>query len=73
MFATTRPRALELGVATIVAQIRADNHGGLAYYEKLGFRTFDTLSAVPLIDGTPVDRILKRLRVGPASDGLATS
>lgn len=60
LFAATRAKAKERGFIAINATIRADNHGGLAYYEKMGFRTYDTLQAVPLNDGTPVDRIQKR-------------
>jgi hypothetical protein len=40
-----------------------DNRVGLAFYEKMGFRTYETLRRVPLRDGTPVDRILKRYDV----------
>lgn len=60
LFAVTKARAQALGIPTIIAEIRADNRGGLAYYDKMGFRTFKTLPSVPLRDGTPVDRILKR-------------
>ena len=63
LFAATRVRARELGLVAINAAIRADNYGGLAFYEKLGFATFRTIPAVPLQDGTPVDRILKRYDV----------
>lgn len=45
------------------AAIRADNAGGLAYYAKMGFVPYGRLAAVPLRDGTPVDRILKRYDV----------
>jgi L-amino acid N-acyltransferase YncA len=60
LFAATRIRAAELGVAVLNATIRADNRGGLAYYEKMGFTTYRTLAAVKLRDGRPVDRILKK-------------
>lgn len=60
MFAHTRSRAKDLGLATINATIRADNVQGLSFYEKMGFRIYRTLEAVPLRDGTPVDRIMKR-------------
>jgi RimJ/RimL family protein N-acetyltransferase len=64
LFARTRIRAAELGLAAINTRIRADNPGGLAYYEKMGFRTYAVDWAVPLRDGTPVDRISKRYLVG---------
>ena len=50
LFGATRWRAGELDVSTIVAQIRSDNHGGVAYHDKMGFRTFDA-SVVRLLDG----------------------
>jgi L-amino acid N-acyltransferase YncA len=60
MFAHTRSMAKDLGLTTINATIRADNVQGLSYYDKMGFRTYRTREAVPLRDGTPVDRIMKR-------------
>jgi L-amino acid N-acyltransferase YncA len=60
LFAATKAKARKLGLVAINAAIRADNRGGLAFYEKMGFRTYETLRRVPLKDGTPVDRILKR-------------
>lgn len=60
LFAATEAIARNLELAAINATIRADNTGGLAYYEKMGFRTYATDPAVPLQDGTPVDRISKR-------------
>ena len=63
LFAATKAKARKLGLVTINAAIRADNRVGLAFYEKMGFRTYKTLQHVPLKDGTPVDRILKRYDV----------
>ncbi len=63
LFAATRVMARDLGIVAINAIIRADNQRGLAFYDKLGFQTYRTLPAVPLKDGTPVDRILKRYEV----------
>ena len=60
LFAATRERARELGLAGLNAQIRADNHGGLAFYGRMGFQDYHIDAAVPLSDGTPVDRITKR-------------
>ena len=60
LFAATRSAARVMGLKAINAAIRADNSGGLAFYDKIGFETYRTLDAVPLQDGTPVDRILKR-------------
>lgn len=61
LFKATRTAARAAGVKTIDATIRSDNAGGLAYYTSLGFRDYDILTAVPLRDGTLVDRIRKRL------------
>ena len=43
------------------AYIRADNAGGLSYYNRIGFRTARVDEARPLRDGTPVDRVAKLL------------
>ena len=59
LFGATRQRAVELGLTGINATIRADNEGGLAFYEKLGFVDHEVERAVPLKYGTPVDRIGK--------------
>lgn len=72
LFAATRERARELGLAGLNAQIRADNHGGLAFYSRMGFQDHHIDAAVPLSDGTPVDRITKRYPLQaeePASSG----
>ncbi|WP_267549419.1 GNAT family N-acetyltransferase [Rhizobium rhizogenes] len=63
LFPATRAAAEELGFEFINATIRADNVSGLAYYEKMGFQTYDRLVQVPLSDGTPVDRIKKRFAI----------
>jgi GNAT superfamily N-acetyltransferase len=65
LFAATRRRAAELGLAGINATIRADNTGGLAFYSRMGFADYSVWKAVPLDDGTPVDRVSKRLRLTP--------
>jgi hypothetical protein len=63
LFAQTRIEARALELIAINAEIRADNRGGLAYYDKMGFATYRIAEAIPLRDGTPVDRICKRYRV----------
>ena len=60
LFAATRTAAMAASVRVIDATIRADNASGLGYYTAMGFRDYDRLIAVPLRDGTPVDRIRKR-------------
>jgi len=60
LFAATRDAARDLGLVGINATIRADNSGGLTFYGKQGFVDHSVAAAVPLNDGTPVDRISKR-------------
>ncbi|GAB5487449.1 MAG: GNAT family protein [Parasphingorhabdus sp.] len=60
LFKATKERAKELGLTSINACIRADNVGGLAFYSKQGFHDHSVDKAIPLNDGTPVDRINKR-------------
>jgi GNAT superfamily N-acetyltransferase len=64
LFAATVLRDRELGLRSINATIRRDNIGGRAFYEKMGFHNYRIDKAVPLEDGTPVDRISKRFFVG---------
>ena len=60
LFEHTKKAARDLGMSVINATIRADNYSGIPFYEKIGFRTYDIAKAVPLKDGTPVDRVSKR-------------
>lgn len=48
------------GYTWINASIRADNFGGLAYYDSRGFRTYRVDQNVTLADGTIVDKVHKR-------------
>lgn len=66
LFAATRARAAQLGLAAINATIRADNAGGLAFYSKQGFRDHSVTPAVPLKNGSLVDRVNKRFALRPA-------
>lgn len=61
MFAATKAAAIKAGYPWIDAKIRADNVPGLAYYSKMGFEDFKVVKDVPLADGTPMDRVTKRL------------
>lgn len=61
LLAATRAKALALGLHHINARIRADNTGGLTYYSRMGFVDYHVDRAVPLADGTPVDRVFKQL------------
>lgn len=57
--AATFAEAKARGWRAVFAYIRADNAGGLAFYEKIGLRTDRIDEAVPLKTGAPVDRIGK--------------
>ena len=63
LFWATRFAAKLAGVKTIDATVRTDNIAGLKYYSGLGFTDYDTLSLVPLHDGTPIDPIRKRFNL----------
>lgn len=60
LFAATRDLAAAHGLSAISATIRADNAGGLTFYARLGFADHGIQRAVPLRDGTPIDRVSKR-------------
>ena len=60
LFEATKAKAQELKLVAINATIRADNVPGLAYYSKMGFVDYAVAEAVPLSDGTLVDRISKK-------------
>jgi len=51
-------------VTAINATLRTDNHGGLAFYTKMGFEDWKRDAAVQLQDRMPVDRVSNRYRVG---------
>ena len=63
LFDRTKQAARELGYAHIHAIIRADNQGGLAYYQSRGFEDFRLLPDCTLADGTRVDKIWKRFEL----------
>ena len=63
LFAKTRLYASQKGIFAINATIRADNAGGLAFYDKMGYQSYSVNKAVRLSDGTCVDRISKRFSV----------
>lgn len=61
LFNITQQVSRQVGYSELVAKIRADNIGGLAYYTKMGFGDHSIIEGEPLQDGTPVDRVIKRL------------
>lgn len=63
LFDASRKAAAELGYAWINANIRADNEGGLVYYQSRGFRDYGMIEGHVLESGKVVDKILKRYDV----------
>ena len=63
LFKATVEGARAANLSAINAKIRADNVPGLAYYTKMGFQDHSVIPGVPLSDGTPVDRVLKRYQL----------
>ena len=60
LFEATKTAARAMGYTWINANIRADNTGGLAYYQSRSFETYGRKDGVILEDGTEVSKILKR-------------
>lgn len=60
LFEHSRKTAVALGYKWINATIRADNTGGLAYYQSRGFEDYARHPNVELANGQVVDRISKR-------------
>lgn len=63
LFVATKAAALEMGYRSLDAVIRADNTGGLAYYQSRGFETIKLLPDMPLGDGSRVDKVWTRVRL----------
>ena len=60
LFDATRKAAKSIGYTWINANIRADNEGGLIYYQSRGFQDYGRIENYTLADGQSVDKILKR-------------
>jgi L-amino acid N-acyltransferase YncA len=60
LFKATVEAARALGYVWINANIRADNEGGLIYYQSRGFRDYGRREGVALASGLVVDKVLKR-------------
>jgi len=63
LFNATAKAAKALGYVWIRANIRADNDGGLTYYQSRGFRDYGVIEDYKLADGTLVNKTLKRYDV----------
>ena len=71
LFNVMRAAARSRGLTAINATIRADNRGGLAFYDRMGFVDHEISRAVPLKDGTAADRISKRYSLSHRDDTAA--
>lgn len=60
LFDATRKAARKLGYSWINANIRADNEGGLIYYQSRGFQDYGMIKGYEMLDGQIVDKRLKR-------------
>lgn len=60
LFAATERAARDMGQAWINANIRADNTGGLTYYQSRGFRDWHRVRGYRLQSGMVVDIVQKR-------------
>jgi L-amino acid N-acyltransferase YncA len=60
LFDATQQAAAALGYEWINANIRADNEGGLIYYQSRGFRDYGRIESHALESGQLVDKVLKR-------------
>ena len=60
LFEATKQAAKRLGYGWIRANIRADNEGGLIYYQSRGFRDYGVIEGYELENGETVDKRLKR-------------
>ena len=60
LFEATRAACVAEGYDWIRANIRADNSGGLAYYQSRGFEDYGRIGGYRMGNGQVVDKVLKR-------------
>ncbi|MEP5731288.1 MAG: GNAT family N-acetyltransferase [Sulfitobacter sp.] len=60
LFKATQAAAKSLGYVWINANIRADNEGGLIYYQSRGFQDYGMIEGHEMANGQIVDKRLKR-------------
>jgi len=60
LFDATKQAAKAMGYGWINANIRADNEGGLIYYQSRGFVDYGVIEGYELANGQIVDKRLKR-------------
>lgn len=60
LFEATKTACIGEGYEWIRANIRADNSGGLAYYQSRGFEDYGRIGGYRMTNGQVVDKVLKR-------------
>ncbi|KHA50410.1 GNAT family N-acetyltransferase [Sulfitobacter geojensis] len=60
LFEATKKAAKAMGYVWINANIRADNEGGLIYYQSRGFQDYGVIEDYEMANGDIVDKRLKR-------------
>ena len=60
LFDATKRAARTAGYAWINAEIRADNEGGLIYYQSRGFEEYGAIRGYVMANGQVEDKVLKR-------------
>lgn len=60
LFGATRKAAKAIGYKWINANIRADNEGGLIYYQSRGFQDYGRINGHKMSNDQIVDKVLKR-------------
>lgn len=60
LFEATKQAAKALGYVWVNANIRADNEGGLIYYQSRGFQDYGVIEGHKLANGDVVEKRLKR-------------
>jgi L-amino acid N-acyltransferase YncA len=69
LFARTREAASQRGFAAINASIRVDNVGGLAYYGRMGFKTYLVEGGDPQAQGRRFNRVHRTFILSATADG----
>ncbi|MFK7836979.1 MAG: N-acetyltransferase family protein [Sulfitobacter sp.] len=60
LFEATKKAAKTMGLVWINANIRADNEGGLIYYQSRGFQDYGVIEGYKMANGEIVNKRLKR-------------
>ncbi len=63
LFDATRADCVAIGYDWIRANIRADNVGGLIYYQSRGFEDYGRIAGYRMPNGQIVDKVLKRFEL----------